>query len=391
MRANLASGSPIRRTASAAVAFVVMAALGVSTIQTASAAAPSTDRVAARTTLSPGSTIGNSQYQLIMQTDGNLVEYGNGHALWSTGTQSPGASFLVQSDGNAVVYSRAGAALWASRTSGHGDSTLTLQSDGNLILSSASGVTWANMAPGADTLSAGTTLTAGQGLHSADWRFWLIMQADGNLVQYADGRPVWFTSTSGAGSRLSLQTDGNLVVYDSQNAATWSSATFGKNPVLDMQADNNAVIYAAGIAMSLTNSISASSIEVAVFNRMNAERAANNVPPLRWNNSLASSAGTHNLAMSSAGSLSHQLAGEPALYQRITATGFSPSIWAENVAVNTNTSLAGALVLQDLMYNETAPDNGHRINILHPGLTSVGVRVYIDGNHKLWLTEDFGA
>jgi uncharacterized protein YkwD len=343
------------------------------------------------TTLNSGSTIGNGQYVLVMQADGNLVEYGNGHAMWWTGTNGPGIYAVLQTDGNLVVYSDSRQPLWSSQTWGRGNSTLTLQGDGNLVITAASGVTWANMAPGASTLSSGTTLIPGQGLHSSDWRFWLIMQADGNLVQYADGHPVWSTSTTRAGSRVILQADGNLVIYDSNNAAIWQSATSGSNAVLAMQNDNNLVIYASGGAVSLTNPIPGSSFEVVVFNQMNAQRAANGVAPLRWNNSLSSSARSHNLVMSSAGVLSHQLPGEAALHQRITATGLNPSTWAENVAVNTNTSTAGALVLQDLMYNEKAPNNGHRINILNPGLTLVGVGVYTDANHKLWLTEDFGG
>ncbi|MCW2530398.1 MAG: hypothetical protein JWM76_5258 [Pseudonocardiales bacterium] len=244
--------SRLRRTA-AAVAFIAMAAIGVSIVQPADAAAPLTDRVASGGTLDSGSTIGNSQYLLTMQADGNLVEYGNGHAMWSTGTQNPGAHLQLQPDGNLVVYSASGQALWSSVTYGHGASTLVVQSDGNLILSAGSSVTWANMAPGAGTLSAGATLTSGQGLHSADWRFWLTMQADGNVVQYADGHAVWSTSTSGAGSRLVLQTDGNVVVYGADNAATWQAATFGANPVLAMQSDNNLVLYSSAGAVSLTH------------------------------------------------------------------------------------------------------------------------------------------
>jgi uncharacterized protein YkwD len=391
MTAYLASGSPIRRTASAAVAFVVMAALGVSTVRTADAATPTTDRLSSTAILNPGQTLISSQYQVIMQTDGNLVEYGNGHAMWGSGTQSPGARLVMQSDGNLVIYSSSSRPLWSSQTYGRGASTLLLQGDGNLVIAAAAGVTWANMAPGAATMNSGATLTSGQSLHSPDWRFWLNMQSDGNLVQYADGRAVWASSTSGADLRVILQTDGNLVIYNDRNAALWQSATFGGNPLLALQSDNNLVVYAGGSAVSLTNSNSISPVELAVFNHMNDQRAANGVPALRWSNALAKSGRDHNLTMSAAGSLSHQLPAEPALYQRITATGFTPRIWAENVAVNTNTSLAGALVLQDLMYNETAPDDGHRINILNAALTYAGVSIYIDTKHKLWLTEDFGG
>lgn len=62
-------------------------------------------------TASPGATA-------VMQADGNLVIYSTAHkALWSTGTASAGAFLVVQADGNVVVYSSANKALW-SRTGG---------------------------------------------------------------------------------------------------------------------------------------------------------------------------------------------------------------------------------------------------------------------------------
>ena len=55
------------------------------------------------------------------------------------------------------------------------------------------------------------------------------MQADGNLVLYdSENAPVWSTDTHGKGSGNSyvvLQNDGNLVVYDDSNEAQWSSGS----------------------------------------------------------------------------------------------------------------------------------------------------------------------
>ena len=53
------------------------------------------------------------------------------------------------------------------------------------------------------------------------------MQADGNLVLYNHGNPLWATTTSGAGNHATMQSDGNLVVY---NGATplWQSGTGGQ-------------------------------------------------------------------------------------------------------------------------------------------------------------------
>jgi len=60
--------------------------------------------------------------QAIMQTDGNFVIYSGGHALWATGTngQSGGPYLCFQNDGNLVIYAGAfdcgGYPLWASGT-----------------------------------------------------------------------------------------------------------------------------------------------------------------------------------------------------------------------------------------------------------------------------------
>jgi uncharacterized protein YkwD len=45
-----------------------------------------------------------------------------------------------------------------------------------------------------------------------------------------------------------------------------------------------------------------------------------------------------------------------------------------------------------MMYNEVAPNNGHRLNILSTRFKDVGIDVVIDTTHgKLWLTEDFAS
>jgi uncharacterized protein YkwD len=89
--------------------------------------------------------------------------------------------------------------------------------------------------------------------------------------------------------------------------------------------------------------------------------------------------------------LSHQLPGEPWLGQREINAGYYWSTCGENVAWNSDISLAGVKSLQSMMYNEKAPYDGHRVNILYPYFANVGVDVLIDTTHqKVWLTVDFG-
>ncbi len=79
--------------------------------------------------------ISNGQYLLIMQGDGNLVEYSRaGQVIGDTGTQgNPGAYAYMQGDGNLVIYSSSGHALWDSHTEGESGQYISLGDDGRLM------------------------------------------------------------------------------------------------------------------------------------------------------------------------------------------------------------------------------------------------------------------
>ena len=54
---------------------------------------------------------------MTMQSDGNLVWYSNGRAIWSSRTNgNPGARLDVQEDGNVVIYTKSNRAIWATNT-----------------------------------------------------------------------------------------------------------------------------------------------------------------------------------------------------------------------------------------------------------------------------------
>ncbi len=98
-----------------------------------------------------------------------------------------------------------------------------------------------------DRLLSGARLLPGQSIASANGRFRLLFQTDGNLVLYDDTErsAPWSSNTAGisAGSAL-MQTDGNLVVYDAQGRDHWSTGTPGNaNAYLVVQPDGNLVVY----------------------------------------------------------------------------------------------------------------------------------------------------
>lgn len=197
----------------------------------------------------------NTKHVLLMQPDGNLVQYGDGfRVLWHTGTYgSPGAYAILQGDGNLVVYSSNGRPLWNGGVR-PGASTLVLQDDAHLVTYHANGqpLWWSGvivpnqlMYVRSDNLRPGQILWHNQFIRSSDGRYGLTMQVDGNLVLYGPGHhAIWHTYTYGQpGARLEVQTDGNLVVYSRTNVPLWAVRPRPNPSHLVIQSDGNLVQY----------------------------------------------------------------------------------------------------------------------------------------------------
>jgi surface antigen len=190
----------------------------------------------------------NGQYELLMRSNGDLVEYMQGHALWASGTASKGAHATMQHDGDLVVKAKSGQVLWSSQTGGRPAAAyyLVIQSDANLVIYTPSNSAIWSSSTVSDTLWAGTTLTAGQYLTSNSGQYQLVMQGDGNLVEYMQGHPLWYSGTAGhPGATAVMQDDGNLVVYLG-STPLWQAGTGGHPSAafyLAVQPDANLVIY----------------------------------------------------------------------------------------------------------------------------------------------------
>lgn len=98
-----------------------------------------------------------------------------------------------------------------------------------------------------DTLYTNWTLQSGDSLYSANQKFRLTMQGDGNLVLHYNDVPTWASNTWGRGdSFLILQGDSNLVIYTHTGVPTWASASSWNKggDRFVVQGDGNMVIYA---------------------------------------------------------------------------------------------------------------------------------------------------
>lgn len=156
-----------------------------------------------------------------------------------------------------------------------------------------------------------------------------------------------------------------------------------------------AAMLSPGRAEAATNVPARTATEVSIANSvrklLNTERAVYHLQPVAMRTKLINSARGHNLAMAHANIMSHQERGEKALGSRLNAVGYNWSWGGENIGWNSAMTTAGVLMLEKTMYNEHAPNNGHRLNILNSHFTNVGVDVYLDKtHHKVWLTVDFG-
>merc|ERR1712176_642600 len=96
-------------------------------------------------------TSSNGKYRLVMQTDGNLVVYCGGNALWASATdgKTVKGGLMFQPDQNLVLYEND--AVWASDTDNSGASRLTMRM--TAILSSTN-----LMAPQSGTLKLTTSV-----------------------------------------------------------------------------------------------------------------------------------------------------------------------------------------------------------------------------------------
>ncbi|MGH3736063.1 MAG: hypothetical protein ACRDT6_10650 [Micromonosporaceae bacterium] len=206
-------------------------------------------------------TSSDGRYSLHMQSDGNLVIYNaNRVPTWSSQTgRHAGAYALFGSDGQLVVHSSGGTALFASAKKGTAKH-LVMQNDGNLVAYTTSdNPIWASKLQSSN-LYPGQRLRRGQWRTSADGRYSLHMQGDGNLVLTkcakpragtgypctagATQSPIWSSKTGGtSGTYATVNSDGNVVVISSGGKALWASRSSGRPAFLQVQNDGNLVLY----------------------------------------------------------------------------------------------------------------------------------------------------
>lgn len=208
------------------------------------------------TALHPGKTArsANGLYGLTYQEDGNLVLYGPDGPLWDSQTDGrPAGVCIMQADGNLVLYGPDEEYVWDSKTDDNPGSRLIVQDNGNAVIYRPDGsAAWStetslplHSAVQSDLMPPGSVLNPRDALKSANGRYGLMYQGDGNLVLYGPDGPLWDSQTNGRPAGVCImQADGNLVLYGPYEEYVWASQT-DNNPGsrLIVQDDGNVVIY----------------------------------------------------------------------------------------------------------------------------------------------------
>ncbi|MCJ1673043.1 MULTISPECIES: hypothetical protein [unclassified Rathayibacter] len=170
--------------------------------------------------------------RFVLQEDGNAVIYGaDGSVKWFTGTSGSGVRMNLDNAGRLVLYSLEDAPLWSSRTafpnstlfapaalypgeglrSGNGAYRAVMQADGNFVVYGPAGAIWSTGNP-----------TPGAVLSLEDDGFMSVSSRGGVSWTVL---PRYFVNVGPAVPpfRLVMQDDGNLVQYDGRGRASWSS------------------------------------------------------------------------------------------------------------------------------------------------------------------------
>ena len=221
------------------------------------AATASTNALGTYGTLTAGQDIASpdGHYELVMESDGDLVEYiVGGRPLWASHTNGDAGSHAVmQPGGNLAIYDPAGAAVWSSNSRSTGCPILVIQNDGNVVIYSPRAIFATNTVQ--SMMQPGDVLRPGWSIYSPSEDFQLIMQTDGNLVLYdGAGKALWASNTDHhPGAYAVMQTDGNLVVYPPAGHALWASGTDkDAGDYLYMQSDGDLVLYKGSTAVWAT-------------------------------------------------------------------------------------------------------------------------------------------
>lgn len=123
-------------------------------------------------------------------------------------------------------------------------------------------------------------------------------------------------------------------------------------------------------------------MERSIFEAVNRERAARNLPALALSSALTELARGQSRDMAGLGELVHESASGRSYSERLEAAGVLYAANAENVARGDSSDPA-------MIHDALMGSGGHRANILHPDFDQLGVGIVRTENGIFYITQDF--
>ncbi|MEU7524339.1 S8 family serine peptidase [Saccharothrix sp. NPDC042600] len=255
---STAMDSAVRRVVAAGIPVVVAAGNGDANLNPVDACAESPARVAEAIVVT-GTDSGDARISWV-NTGGCVDLFAPGRSIVSAADATDTATRTLSGTSMAAPHVAGAVALHLA-----GNTTATSAQVRDAIVSAATpGIVtnpgagtpnWllysspTGSATGGDRILRGETLLPGQQKTSANGAYRLTLQTDGNLVLYnAQNQALWHTVTWGTDvTRAILQTDGNFVLYSTAGVARWHTHTWGTaGDRFIVQSDSNVVLYGHG-------------------------------------------------------------------------------------------------------------------------------------------------
>jgi uncharacterized protein YkwD len=137
--------------------------------------------------------------------------------------------------------------------------------------------------------------------------------------------------------------------------------------------------WTSALGQSKAGQSKAGTAEQQLFQAINRERAAHRLPPLKWNDALASAAREHAQVMAARKAIAHGFPGEPSLPSRVKQAGVHFSWLSENIAVGPTAANISEQWMQ-------SPN--HRANLLDADMDTVGAGT-VQRNGVMFAVADF--
>lgn len=150
---------------------------------------------------------------------------------------------------------------------------------------------------------------------------------------------------------------------------------------IEIEEDNPSDNISDETSDNISDKTSDEALEHKVLELVNAERAVYGIKPLVWNDKLAKTAKEHSRDMIKRGFFSHENPDGKSPFDRLKDANIRYTCAAENIAAGQSSP---EMAVEEWMNSE-----GHKMNILNPSLTALGVGLARGGEYGIYWTQNF--